>query len=90
MPQTPQLEDICIEDLFSLRSDIDSFVNAYCASEEAYCEGEGDYAELRQLAESKASRLRGQVRGLAIAWGIHAEFLRQYDISRQSNFKSVA
>ncbi len=90
MPQTPKLEDICIDDLFSLRSDIDSFVNAYCASEEAYCEGEGDYAELRQLAESKANRLRGTVRGLAISWGIHREFLEQYEATRQNGLKSVA
>ncbi len=91
MPQTTiNSDDICIEDLFSLRSDIDSFVNAYCASEEAYCEGEPEYAELRQLAESKASRLRGQVRGLAISWGIHREFLEQYEMARQSGLKSAA
>ena len=87
MPQQLNPDDICIAELLDLKSDINSFIDSYCASEEAFCEGEGDYAELRQLAESNANRLRGTVRGLAISWGIHREFLEQYEISWQNGLK---
>lgn len=84
MPQNFDTDSICIHELFSLRAEIDSFIDAYCLTEECYSEGSSEYSELKQLTEAKSHKLRGRVRGLAIDWGIHAEFLEQYSRTKQS------
>jgi hypothetical protein len=90
MSQPFEPDQICIADLFALKSEIDSFVNSYCSQEESFCEGSDEYSELKRLTEAKAARLRGRIRGLAIDWGIHREFIEQYELSRKNGLKSVA
>lgn len=89
MPQF-QIDDINVEELFKLKSEIELFINAYSLSEEFFCEGSGEYQSLRDNATAKAHKLRGRIRGLALDWGIHAEFIREYSRTKQNGLQSVA
>lgn len=70
--------EISIDEIFCLKNDIKSFLDTFDYAERAYCEGWSEYEEIRQDAEQEFAKLRSRIRGLAIAWGIHADFLREY------------
>lgn len=85
------IDQINRDELFKLSSEIITFLDALDFSERAYCEGWGDYDQHRADAEKDFAKLRSRIRGLAIAWGIHADFLREYtDFSLQSKLKIKA
>ena len=85
------IDQINRDELFKLSSEIITFLDALDFSERAYCEGWGDYDQHRADAEKDFAKLRSRIRGLAIAWGIHADFLREYtEFSLQSKLKIKA
>lgn len=74
----PDLDQIDIDDLYSLQKELGSFLDSYFLSEQLFCEGEGDYNYVRELAEENALKLRSRIKALAIDWGLHGEFLDEY------------
>lgn len=81
----PDLDEICIDDLLQLRQELNDFFNAHDAFEQCYCEGDGEYTRIALRAEDKLDAVRRRIRNLAIDWGIHAEFLKEF-----SDFRKVA
>lgn len=89
MPQF-LLEDTSIDELFDLKKEIDSFLNAQDAAERALCEGNGEAEYIKSLAHTEALKLKKRIRGLAIEWGIHQEFLAEYEAARSQSIGEVA
>ena len=98
MPQI-QLEDISANELYSLKDEIDSFLNTQDAAERAYCEGYLEYEQLESDCQARARQMKQRVKSLAIAkrcpqsgiaLGIHGEFLDEYAAScKRNGFKLV-
>lgn len=87
----PDIDQISLDELYHLKSDILRFLDSYEFSERAYSEGSGDFTRLRIEAEDDFSNLRSRIKGLAIDWGIHADFLKEYsEIERHNNLKISA
>lgn len=85
----PDLDDLDIEELLCLRDSIDTFLNSFDLRERAYCEGWEEFDDLHADTIKAAAKLRNRIKGLAIALGIQAEFLKQYTELEQ-RYKSVA
>lgn len=84
MPQIT-LEDISADELYALKNEIDSFLNTVDASERAYCEGYPEYEQLENDCQDRSREMKQRVRSLAIALGIHGEFLDEYVASCKRN-----
>lgn len=85
------IDQISLDELFILKAEISTFLDSYQFSERAYCEGWGDYQQHRAEAEQDFAKLRSRLRGLAIDYGIHADFLREYSqIERDYKLKISA
>lgn len=72
------LDEISIDELAQLRQELTEFFNAHDAYQWCYYEGNIDAEEVDRAAALKAELLRDRVRGLAIDWGIHKEFLNEF------------
>lgn len=72
------LDDYNADELLCLREMIDSFLNASDLRDRAYCEGWEEFEDLHFDTIKAATKLRNQIKGLAIALGIQKEFLNQY------------
>lgn len=72
------IDSLDIDELYCLQKDLAAFLDAYFAAELLYCEGNYGYEYARELSERTAEQLRSRLKGLAISWGIHSEFLEQY------------
>ena len=84
------LEDISADELYSLKDEIDSFLNTQDAAERAFCEGYSEYEQLENDCQDRAQEMKQRVKSLAIALGIHGEFLDEYVASCQrSGFQVV-
>ena len=89
MPQI-QLEDISTDELYALKDEIDSFLNTQNVAERAYCEGYPEYEQLENDCQDRAQEMKQRVKSLAIALGIHGEFLDEYVAScKRNGFKLV-
>lgn len=87
----PDIDQISLDELYTLRLEIVNFLDSHAFMERAYCEGWGEYDQLRQEAEQDFSKLRSRIRGLAIDYGIHADFLKEYsELERHHNLKVSA
>lgn len=87
----PDIDQISLDELYRLLAEIKTFLDSYEFSERAYSEGSGDFTRLRIEAEEDFSSLRSRLRGLAIDWGIHADFLKEYsELERQRGLKISA
>lgn len=84
------LDSINRDELFKLVTEIITLVDSLDFSERAYCEGWEEYDELRRDATQDFAKLRSRIRGLAIAWGIHADFLREYSELEQRHRLKVS
>lgn len=84
MPQI-QLDDILTDELYALKAEIDSLLNTTDAAERAYCEGYPEYEQLENDCQDRAREMKQRVRSLAIALGIHGEFLDEYVASYKRN-----
>ena len=84
MPQI-QLEDFSTDELYALKGEIDSFLNTADAAERAYCEGCLEYEQLENDCQDRAQQMKQRVKSLAIALGIHGEFLDEYVASCKRN-----
>lgn len=82
---TSVLEDISTDELMLLKQDIDKFLSCFDVTEELFCEGSAEYEDCRIKLAQKASALKERIRGLAIATGVHREFLQNYDASCKRN-----
>ena len=71
------IDQISLDELYHLKADITRFLDSYQFSERAYSEGWGDYDKHRRDAEADFTKLRSRIRGLALDWGIHADFLKE-------------
>lgn len=85
-----EFDEIQLDELFSFKRKLDSFLEAYQTAEWAYCENEADYAYIDELARERAQELWQQLKGLAIALGIHADFLAEYQESLQKHGLTLA
>lgn len=72
------IDEFDVHELLKLKQEIDNFVNAQDAAERAFCEGDSAYQECLAISTEKACALKQRIRGLAIACGIHADFLTEY------------
>lgn len=79
------LEDISADELYALRNEIDSFLNTADAAERAYCDGCSEYEQLENDCQNRARQMKQRVKSLAIALGIHGEFLDEYVASYKRN-----
>ena len=79
------LEDISADELYALKDEIDSFLNTADAAERAYCEGCSEYEQLEDDSQDRARQMKQRVKSLAIALGIHGEFLDEYVASCASH-----
>jgi hypothetical protein len=84
------LQDLLIDDLAQLRADLNDFFTAYDSYEWLYCEGDGDTDSADRNAALKAELLRDRIRGIAIDWGIHKDFLQEYSRKLTDNGLKVA
>lgn len=80
-----KLDDISVDELYALQKEIESYVSSQDAVERAYCEGSSEYEEIQGNCLEKAQVMKQRVRGLAIALGIHGEFLDEYMASCKRN-----
>jgi len=79
------LEDVSTDELLLLKQDIDKFMSCFGLAEELFCEGSDEYEYCRGELAQKASALKERIRGLAIATGVHREFLKNYESSCKRN-----
>ena len=85
------IDQINLDELYRLLAEIKAFLDSYDFSERAYSEGSEDFTRLRIEADDDFLALRSRIRGLAIEWGIHADFLREYsEMERHNNLKISA
>ena len=79
------LDEISIDELFKLKREIDAFVNAQDAAEQAFCNGDSAYEDCQNICTEKALALKSRIRSLAIAMGVHADFLKEYNATCKRN-----
>ncbi len=72
------VDELDVHELLKLKQEIEQFVDAQNAAEQAFCEGDSAYHECQAIASEKAQALKHRIRGLAIATGVHADFLTEY------------
>ena len=65
------LDEINLDDLAQLRTELNDFFNAHDTYQWAYCEGEGEYIAIALRAEDKFDAVRRRIKNLAIDLGIH-------------------
>lgn len=84
------LDEISIDELAQLRSELNDFFAAHDTYQWCYCEGDADADSADRSAALKAELLRDRIRGIAIDWGIHKEFLREFSESLAKNGLKIA
>ena len=85
------IDDMSLDELYRLLTEIKTFLDSYEFSERAYSEGSEDFTRLRIEADDDFLAVRSRIRGLAIEWGIHADFLQKYsELERQRGLKISA
>jgi len=72
------LDDINLDDLSQLSTELNDFFSAFNTYQWAYCEGHGEYAVIGLRAEENFEAVRQRIKNLAIDLGIHGEFLDEY------------
>lgn len=89
--QQIDLNQINVDELFQLRDATVELINALDFAERSYCDGLEEFEAAMEDAAKDYLRLRSRIRGLAIEYGIHADFLREYsELERQSGLKISA
>lgn len=83
MPQI-DLDEINLDDLATLRTELNDFFNAYNAYQACYCDGGDDWMRISLRAEDKYDAVRRRIKNLAIDLGIHQQFLEEYELRRQN------
>ena len=87
----PDIDQINLDELYTLRLEIVHFLDSHAFMERAYSEGWGEHDQLRIEAQQDFAKLRSRIRGLAIEWGIHADFLKEYsEVEKRHNLKISA
>ena len=89
-PETNPLDDISVDELFKLKREIEAFVNAQDAAEQAFCDGDDEFEERTAICTEKALALKSRIRSLAIAMGVHGDFLKEYSLSCKRNGLELA
>lgn len=85
------LNEINVDELFSLRDATVQLINSLDFAERAYCDGLDEFEAAMEDAKKDYLKLRSRIRGLAIEYGIHADFLREYsELERQRGLKVSA
>lgn len=84
------LGDLLIDDLAQLRQELNDFFAAHDSYQWLYCENDQDAEDVDRAAALKAELLRDRIRGIAIDWGIHKEFLSQYHEKLAKNGLKIA
>ena len=79
------LDVIEVDELFKLKREIDAFVNAQDAAEQAFCDGDSAYEDCSAICTEKALALKSRIRSLAIAMGVHGDFLKEYSATCKRN-----
>lgn len=79
------LDEINLDDLAMLRTEINEFFLAFDTYQQMYCEGEGEYIAIALRAEDKYDAVRRRIKNLAIDLGIHQQFLEEYELKRQNS-----
>lgn len=72
------LDEINLDDLQQLSTELADFFNAYNTYQWAYCEGEGEWSAIALRAEERFDAVRRRIKNLAVDLGIHAEFLQEH------------
>lgn len=83
------LDDITIDELAQLRQELNDFFAAHDAYEYCYCDRSAALKADRSAA-LKAELLRDRIRGIAIDWGIHKEFLGEFTQSLAKSGLKIA
>ncbi len=84
------LDGITIDELAQMRSELNDFFAAHDAYEYCYCEGSADTDRADRSAALKAELLRDRIRGIAIDWGIHKEFISEFSQNLAKNGLKIA
>jgi hypothetical protein len=84
MPQI-DIDEINIDDLQQLSTELNDFFAAYNTYQWSYCQGERDYTYIALRADDKLDAVRRRIRNLAIDLGIHAQFLEEYEATRTNS-----
>lgn len=83
------LDDVTLDDLATLRTELNEFFKAHDTYQWCFYESDPDTEQVDRTAALKAELLRDRIRGLAIHWGIHREFLKQYEDLRSTITKQA-
>lgn len=83
------LDDITLDDLARLRTELKDFFLAHDTYQWCFYESDPDTDNADCAAADKAEVLRARIRGICIDWGIHKEFLSQYDQLRANVAKNA-
>ena len=83
------LDEITLDDLATLRTELNDFFKAHDTYEWCFYESDPDTDQADRAAALKAELVRDRVRSLAINWGLHKEFLKQYDDLRSTLAKQA-
>lgn len=84
MPQI-DLDEINIDDLQRLSTELNEFFNAYNTYQWAYCEGDSEWLQIGLRTEDKYDAVRRRIKNLAIDLGIHQQFLEEYELTRSKS-----
>jgi hypothetical protein len=84
------LDELTIDDLAQLRQELNDFFQSFDTYQWLYCEGDGDADSADRNAALKAELLRDRIRGICIDWGIHKEFLAEYNRKLTDNGLKIA
>lgn len=79
------LDEINLDDLAQLRTELNDFFNAHDTYQWAYCEGEGEYTAIALRAGETYEAIRRRIKDLAIDLGIHQQFLEEYELMRSKS-----
>lgn len=85
------LNQINVDELFQLRDSAVQLINSLDFAERAYCDGLDEFEAAMADAAKDYLKLRSRIRGLAIEYGIHSDFLKEYsELERQHGLKISA
>lgn len=84
------LDEISVDELAQLRQELNDFFAAHDTYQWCYCEADPDTDQADRSAALKAELLRDRIRGIAIDWGIHKEFLGEFTQSLARNGLKIA
>ena len=83
------IDNITLDDLARLRTELNDFFQAHDAYEWCFYESDPDTDQCDRAASQKAEVVKARIRGICIDWGIHKEFLKQYDKLRSNIAKKA-